>query len=167
MWDKVPESIMPLLMQTDRCHRMIIEDQVHRLGVHRTQHMILMCLSCFEKPPAQSEIAERLQVSDAAVTVSLRKMERAGLIVRAPREGNARAKEIRLTEKGSCMVEKTSKLFEDVDNAALKGIPEEELEVMRTCMIRIKKNLEEFRSGSEERGLSGREGEAEALEEMV
>ena len=81
---------MPLMMQTDRCHRMIIEGQVHRLGVHRTQHMILMCLSHCEKPPTQSEIAELFQVSNAAVAVSLRKMEQAGLILRTSREGNAR-----------------------------------------------------------------------------
>ncbi len=157
---------MPLMMQTDRCHRMIIEGQVHRLGVHRTQHMILMCLSQCEKPPAQSEIAELFQVSHAAVAVSLRKMEQAGLILRTSREGNARVKEIRLTDKGVCMVEKTKKLFEAVGNAALKGIPEEDLDVMRVCMEKIKKNLEEFRS-DDERELSEKEGRAEAVEEMV
>ena len=80
--DNAAGTIMPLMMQTDRCHRMIIEGQVHRLGVHRTQHMILMCLSHCETPPAQSEIAEMFQVSHAAVAVSLRKMEQAGLIDR-------------------------------------------------------------------------------------
>lgn len=164
--DNAAGTIMPLMMQTDRCHRMIIEGQVHRLGVHRTQHMILMCLSHCDTPPAQSEIAEMFQVSHAAVAVSLRKMEQAGLIVRTAREGNARVKEIRLTEKGVCMVEKTKKLFEAVGNAALKGIPEEDLDVMHACMEKIKKNLEEFRS-DDEKELSEKEGRAEAVEEMV
>ena len=167
MEDTPSGTIMPLMMQTDRCHRMIIEGQVHRLGVHRTQHMILMCLSRCEEPPVQSEIAEQFQVSSAAVAVSLRKMEQAGLIRRTTRQGNARVKEIRLTEKGRCMVEKTKKLFEAVDAAALKGIPDEELDVMRDCMLKIKKNLEDFRTESEEGKLSGREGEAETGEEMV
>ena len=64
--DNTAGTIMPLMMQTDRCHRMIIEGQVHRLGVHRTQHMILMCLSHCEKPPTQSEIAELFQVDGLA-----------------------------------------------------------------------------------------------------
>ena len=164
--DNAAGTIMPLMMQTDRCHRMIIEGQVHSLGVHRTQHMILMCLSHCDTPPAQSEIAEMFQVSHAAVAVSLRKMEQAGLIARTAREGNARVKEIHLTEKGVCMVEKTKKLFEAVGNAALKGIPEEDLDVMRACMEKIKKNLEEFES-DDEIELSEKEGKAEAVEEMV
>ena len=76
---------MPLIMQTDRFHRMIIEGQAQRLGVHRTQHMIL--------------------------------------ILRTFREGNAKVKEIRLTEKGARTAEKTEKLFDAVGNALTKGIP--------------------------------------------
>ena len=64
------------------------------------------------------------------------------------------------------MVEKTKKLFEAVGNAALKGIPEEDLDVMRACMEKIKKNLEEFES-DDEIELSEKEGKAEAVEEMV
>ncbi|MBQ6425720.1 MAG: MarR family transcriptional regulator [Clostridia bacterium] len=165
--DHAAETIMPLMMQTDRCHRMIIEGQVDRLGVHRTQHMILMCVSQCDKPPTQTEIAELFEVSSAAVAVSLKKMEQSGLILRTPRKGNARVKEIRLTEKGSCMVEKTKKLFEAVGHAALKGIPEEELDVMRACMEKIKRNLENYRPDTQKGTLSERTEEAEQVEEMV
>ena len=38
---------------------------------------------------------------------------------------------------------------------------------MKACMEKIKRNLEEFRSDTEESGFSGTEGKAEAVEEMV
>ena len=76
--DKREATVMKNFILTDRMHRRLFENRTAVMGVHRSQHRILMYLAKRNEAPAQKEIAEQFDVSPAAVAVTLKKLEDAG-----------------------------------------------------------------------------------------
>ena len=72
-----------MMIKTDHMHRALIDLRVRVLGMHRTQHRILMHLARFEKLPSQKELAEHLDITPAAVTCALKKIESDGYVERS------------------------------------------------------------------------------------
>ncbi len=131
-------------MRTDRFHRTAVESAVKALGIHRSQHMMLMHLACCPEPQTQVELAKAFEISAAAVTVTLQKLEKAGLVSRSSSGGDERLKVISLTENGKAMVEKTRELFRSIDEAMFADITEEELTMFASCMTRMQDNLRKY-----------------------
>ena len=85
-----PREVCGMFMKTDRLHRKAFEGLVSRLGIHRSQHIMLMHLAK-DEGTSQKALAEHLQISDAAVAVTIKKLE-AG-------EGCVRTRQV---QKGFC-----------------------------------------------------------------
>ena len=79
MTDERSDSVkkaLELFMRNDRMHRRLFEKNVvQRLGIHRSQHMMLMSISCFGSC-SQKDIAARLDISPAAAAVTRRQSRR-------------------------------------------------------------------------------------------
>lgn len=135
------QQAVRLLMLTDRLHRAAIESQIEKLGIHRSQHFVLMSLSHRNGELTQTEIANLLDISPAAVTVTLQKLEKAGLIERKTSDNDARTKIIRLTDEGKKTVKKTHELFLEVDDTMCGGMTDEELDALCVSLSRMTENL--------------------------
>ena len=129
------------MMLADRLHRSAVESAINELGIHRSQHMILMYLSYCKKTVSQSDLAKALEISPAAVAVTLKKLEKSGLIVRTPRENDARTNTIELTEEAKKIVSRSGEIFGEVDVAMCAGISDEELDQLVSCMKKMIDNL--------------------------
>jgi DNA-binding MarR family transcriptional regulator len=46
-----------MMIKTDHMHKALIDTRVKTLGIHRTQHRILMHLARHDKLPSQKELA--------------------------------------------------------------------------------------------------------------
>ena len=143
------QQAVRLLMLTDRLHRAAIESQIDRLGIHRSQHFLLMNLSHTDGGLPQSEIAKKLDISPAAATVTLQKLEKAGFIERKTAEGDCRSKIITLTESGRQTVRKTHELFSEVDERMCGGMTEKELDALCVILSKMADNLK-AENGEEE-----------------
>ena len=131
-----------LFRRTDRLHRMIFEKKVvSRLGLHRSQHMLLMCLS-ENNGASQKELAEKLKISPAAVAITLNKLENAGYIERLGSDSDGRQNSIVLTEKAKSIAEETRNIFKEIDNYMISGVSEFELEIFASCLKKMYFNLE-------------------------
>ena len=88
-----------LFRQADQSMKRVISKKVAGTGVYRSQHRMLMILG---KHPdcSQSAIAEKLEISPAAVAVSLKKLEKAGYISRQCDEADNRMNHVVVTPKG-------------------------------------------------------------------
>ena len=137
---RAQQAVM-LLMLTDRLHRAAIEAQIDTLGIHRSQHFVLMHLSHSDGGMSQSEIAKRLDISPAAATVTLQKLEKSGLIERRTPDGDARTKIITLTDAGRLTVEKTHRLFLEVDEQMCGGMTDGELDTLCSYLSKMTENL--------------------------
>ncbi len=129
-----------MLLHTGRLHKTMIDSRVKDIGIHRTQHRILMHLAKHEKTPSQKELAEHLDITPAAVTVAIKQIECDGYIKRTQGR-DTRFYEIEITEKGREMVELTRELFSDADSKMFEGFSDEELDSFIGLMERLQSNI--------------------------
>ncbi len=134
-------GIIKRLIRVDRCHRAMIEAQVNRLGIHRSQHNVLMYLYYCREAPTQDQIARTFEITPAAVAATLKKLEAAGLVERDIRKENGREKEVRLTDEGLEIVRISQELFASADEKILRGFTEEEMGQLEDFLDRMAENM--------------------------
>lgn len=131
------------LIRITRMHHKLCERQTDVFGIHHGQHMLLMRLSRTEVIPSQKELAARMEISPAAVAVSLKKLETDGYIARRAGRDDTRQNRIRITEKGARVVAGSREKFGEVDRQMFRGISEEELKACYATLAKIENNLKE------------------------
>ena len=130
-----------MLISANRAHKSMVEKYVDQTGMHRSQHHLLMLIACNPKVPSQKELAEKLSISPAAVTVSLKKLEKLGYIERCAAETDNRYNEIRISSEGKSLIEDTQHMFEKLDKAVFEGFSEEDLDRFMQYMKKIHQNI--------------------------
>ena len=135
--------IIHLLGATDRTLKRSIAKKVEKTGVYRSQHKLLMILG---KHPdcSQTELAERLEISPAAVTVSLKKLEKSGFISRQCQKNDNRVNQVVITEKGWEIIDQSVQYFKEMDKAFLKDFSLEELRQLEAFLEHMIKNGEDY-----------------------
>ena len=139
---RIPDSpymrAVGLFIRVMRRHHACVERRIGDLGIHHSQHRMLMQLAKREgERPSQKELAEAMGISPAAVTVTLKKLEKEGYICRSMTDEDNRRNEIRITEKGRTKVAESRVIFESVDTAMFEGFTEDEMETLIRFMERI------------------------------
>ena len=142
MNDNKITSAVSMMIRTDRMHRQMIDSAVFEIGIHRTQHRILMYIARNNRLDSQKSLAEHIGITPAAITGALKKLERDGYIKRKQGNDN-RFNEVEITPLGMETVEKTKKLFFEVDKALFRGFTDEELDGYIAFLEKIKKNINE------------------------
>ena len=107
--------------------------------------MILAILKHMEQTQPQSfsqrDMARALDISPAAVTNSLKSMEKSGYVSRAPEQEDARRNRVELTEKGRLAVEDCEQAFLAVSRRMLAGFTPEEQALLVEFRGRMLNNL--------------------------
>ena len=134
------ERAIELTIHTRHLQKALFESRVKTTGLYGTQHRILMHLACRHKLTSQKELAEHLQITPAAVTGALKKLETDGYIDKTAGHDN-RFNEIRITQKGSEVVEKSKEIFASTDRSLFDGFSDEELEMYIQCLEKLKRNI--------------------------
>jgi MarR family multiple gene transcriptional regulator MgrA len=124
-----------------------IERKVSATGVYRSQHQLLMQIAHHPKS-SQIEIAERMDISPAAVAVSLKKLERGGYIKKDLDTADNRIHQIQVTQKGQEVVEKSHLIFEEMEKTIFKGFTEEEIKKTGELLERMCQNLSQAQEES-------------------
>lgn len=91
---------------------------------------------------SQKEIADRLGISAPTVAVSIKRMDKAGLVHKVADETDLRRNLITLTESGRNFVDGSKDVFEIIDAAIFRGLSMQDREQLRTLFLRIITNLE-------------------------
>lgn len=128
-------------MRVNRLHHSAVEKRLKSLNIHRSQHMLLMAIAKSGGLLSQREIAEKLEISPAAVAMSLKKMESNGLISREAAKDDGRVNHIAVSELGRSIISESERIFYEVDNAMLNGISADKLGVFEEVLEAIYDNL--------------------------
>ena len=96
------------------------------------------------KDALRAILAEKLEVSPAAVAVSLKKLEKSGHISRACDELDNRMNRVVITEKGKKAIEISHRYFGEIEDFLLQGFSCEEMEALSDYLKRIMKNGENY-----------------------
>ena len=136
-----PEGRLSFLFRrTDRQLRRCIEKKVNHTGVYQSQHRLLMHLN-HHPNCSQIEIAREMEISPAAVAVSLKKLESGGYIMRETTESDSRTHRVTITKKGRSVIERSEQMFWETEKAMFEGFSEEEMQSLQQFLERIYENL--------------------------
>lgn len=118
-----------------------MDRMVRNTGVYPTQHRLLMILNR-EPSCSQVDLAEKFDVSPAAIAVSLKKLERGGYITRVADRSDNRINQVNITEKGKDIIQKSIRIFEEADRCFFQDFTKEEVECFLRLMERVYRNME-------------------------
>ena len=140
--DGSPEQLFHAL---ERKQHMAVDSLLYQRGVQNIgQPMILTILSQQKDGTieSQKELARRLRVSPATVTVSLKSMERDGYVKKLSNAEDLRCKPISITEKGRKAAQLIDEVFETLDHGMYRGFSPEELTRISGLYRRMIDNLD-------------------------
>ncbi|MDI6617735.1 MAG: MarR family winged helix-turn-helix transcriptional regulator [Clostridiales bacterium] len=131
--------------ELDRCIRILYRRKVSailkNIGLYNGQPRLLFHL--YEKNGCnQKELSDYLNVSNATITVSLKRMEKCGIIRKVPDRNDLRNNIITLTDKGIIVIDKCKKIFKSINIKMYEGFNHEEIENLQNYYKRIIANLE-------------------------
>lgn len=139
-----PGSALQMFMTTDKLHRKLFEAKVSQLGVHRSQHRVLMFLAeNKDYSPSQKEIAERFNISPAAVAVTLKKLQASGYITKTVFDKDNRINNVSITPKAMEVVKKTRECASEIEKEIFKNFSEKDLEIFCGYLEKMQTALEE------------------------
>ena len=135
-----------VLIHVMRLHHRIVERRIDGLGVHHSQHRMLMKVAKLGHSASQKDIAEAMDVSPACVARTLKHLSAEGLIEK--RDGaDGRCNEISILPKGERLVEDSLALFRQIGAEMFQGISGAELESLTEVLRRIRGNLTAMEQG--------------------
>jgi len=131
--------------QVHQAHRAAVGAELARRGLSEVNPMILAILKHMEQTQPQSfsqrDMADVLHISPAAVTNSLKAMEKNGYISREPEENDARRNRVELTDKGRAAVDGCEEALLTVSERMLAGFSPEERTLLADFRSRMLTNL--------------------------
>ena len=145
-------KICHMQMHIGRMQHRIIEARVRSLGIHPSQHVLLMHLSQMGRFPSQAQIAEELDISPASVARTLKQLEAGGYIERCGSDVDGRRNEIAISCKGVEMVQRSKEIFAGLEAVSYAGFSEEELDQLEALLKREIDNLRRLERGD---GIEG------------
>lgn len=129
-----------MFRKVNRTMARLIARTVSTTRVYRAQHQILMHIA-HHPNASQAEIADSMEISPAALAVSLKKLEKGGYIVRRADTADERKKHIEMTALGNEIVAISHTIFMETDNQIFKGFSEEEIQEVNRYMKRMLENI--------------------------
>jgi DNA-binding MarR family transcriptional regulator len=93
---------------------------------------------------SQTELAAALDVTTPSVAVSIKRLEKNGLISKQINEKDNRYNKITLTKKGQQAAEKCEKIFECINNKMFNGFSADEKLQLNDMLMRMSDNLQSY-----------------------
>ncbi|MDY3920333.1 MAG: MarR family transcriptional regulator [Candidatus Limivivens sp.] len=135
------QEVKRLEMYLKKSEFRLLRKRLDRENLYKGDPMLLMIVAN-NSGLTQSEIAKKLCVKPATLTVMLQRMEGAGLVIRHPSPRDQRSQLVYITEEGKRISGQTWSLVKDLIQDVYRGISEEEMESYRRILERIQKNVD-------------------------
>ena len=120
--------------------RLFIQKKLSGSSLHGSQMPMVEYIASNEGC-TQQEIAEHMRVSPASVALSIKRLCRAGLIIKKTDENNLRCNKVFITDACRSELRNARIIFEDADVVTFKGFSEKELDELYGYMARLLKNI--------------------------
>lgn len=135
------ESVGYLIRDAHRSFDRVISAQLALHGILSAQWSALRVL-WDEENLSQVEIAERMKIERASLTMLINGMEKSGLITRTVDITDRRKMRIRLTQKGRDMKRPLLPIGDAVNMRATQGFTEKDIKTLKRLIVRLIKNFE-------------------------
>lgn len=115
-------------------------DELERVGMRYSYRHIM-------KPLMENDSLTQLQLvkitglKAPTISITLRNMEREGIVRREKNDSDRRETHVFITDKGKKMYAKVLTILDKAEKVMLKGLTEKELKAMRTVLSKMSANL--------------------------
>ena len=135
------EHFGPLLGYCDHQMMKLMVRKLRQYDVSPMQCRTLTFLYEQQEDVTQKRLQEFLRVKPSTVNGIVERLEEKRLLTRSVSPGDGRCKLLHLTEEGRCFYREFTAIMEDVHRQAEKGFTTQELETLRSYLLRIADNL--------------------------
>lgn len=134
-------SLYGLFMKVIRLHYLKIHRLLEDLKVYPGQPPLL--ISLYKRDgQSQIELAKKLKLKPATLTVMLSRIEKAGLIERRQDEKDQRVQRVYLTDMGRETCEKLGEVISHIERECFKNFTEDERDELTRLFQKMANNLE-------------------------
>jgi DNA-binding MarR family transcriptional regulator len=134
------DSVYYVFGQVIRFHYCRMHMLLEKVGVYPGQPPLLFALGK-QAGLSQKELANRLHIKAATITVMLNRMETAGLIERRPDDNDQRVSRVYLTEQGKIVLGEVKKALKIIEEECFNSFTTEEQILLRRLLMQIRDNL--------------------------
>jgi MarR family transcriptional regulator, organic hydroperoxide resistance regulator len=134
------DSVYYIFGQVIRFHYCRMHMLLEKVGVYPGQPPLLFALGKHEGQ-SQKELAEKLHLKAATITVMLNRMEAAKLIERRPDDNDQRVSRVFLTEKGKEVRSEVIKALKKIVDECFYNFTDEEQILLRRLFMQMRDNL--------------------------
>lgn len=132
--------VMRDIMRLTRMHHSQVENKMKNLGMHRSQHLALMYISKNDGKVTQKDIAKKYDISEAAVSNTIKKLELSGLIQKCS-NSDARYNYLSLTEKGIDAVKESVDIFNEAEAKTFEALTDNEIKTLHKIILKMQDSL--------------------------
>ena len=118
--------------------------QAAKFGSHPGQMYMIECLYHHDGV-IQNDLAKMLKIKPATVAVSLKRLEKNGIIMRKSCEDDKRAQRVYLTEEGRKIRKQMKSVMTKIDDAVFGTLSESDQEKMISLLTALSKNVEKMK----------------------
>lgn len=144
-------KIIKMIWRVHSFHKQCMMHLLASNGIHFGQPPLLMALKTQGGTGNQKDLAKALNVSPASITISLKRLEKVGLVRRIPDPKDMRSNRIELTEKGLQSSKKAHDVLFNVTSHLFTDFSPEEVKQFDSYCERMKNNLQSYKKELDER----------------
>ncbi len=126
-------------------HHNYLRNEFEKRGLREASHphiLFTLRYKTKDKMASQKELSDALRISPATVAVSIKRMEKSGLVRKVSDRNDLRRNLITLTEKGEKLVDESAAVFGEFEKRMYEGFTENEKTQLKHFYLRIIQNLE-------------------------
>ena len=110
------------LRKASLLHGQLCQSRMSAFDLPPAEHRLLMRLSREGGTASQRALAEKMEISTAAVAVALKRLEAEGYVIKRVDASDSRIKSIAITEKGESVVLRSRAIFDRLDAEMYEGV---------------------------------------------
>jgi len=139
----IEERFSAAVHNTARGWRLLIDKQLKHLGIGQAGWMTIAMVAKAREPMSQRALADVVGVEGPSMVSMLDRLEREGLVMRAPSPTDRRVKLVDLTEAGTALYKQVKQQANAVRGALLGDIDPAQLEAATELLELLRKRIEE------------------------
>jgi MarR family transcriptional regulator for hemolysin len=128
---------------TARGWRLLIDKQLKHLGIGQAGWMTIAMIAKSGEPMSQRALADLVGVEGPSMVSMLDRLEREGLVTRAPSPTDRRVKLVHLTEAGTTLYQQVREQAQAVRTALLGDIDPDQLKAATELLELLRTRIEE------------------------
>lgn len=134
------DSLYGAFVDVIRVHYHCMHNLLNDVGLYPGQPHMLFAL--VEKDgQSQRELAERIKIKPATITVMISRMEKVGLVERKADLEDQRVSRVYIKEKGKEVCEQVKSIVNNLEKGCFENFTQEEQELLKKLLMHMKDNL--------------------------